>query len=134
MTHHSSSCERRALYKSGVKNSAFNSHDCRPGLDKNLRHVQVLQQMDCAAQGGISSFPSSTPGVGPRSAATLLPTNSRSQGRGLRGQLCSDPWPESSKATTQINLEDGRDFPSWMEKCLDCIYPFSFTLETANQK
>lgn len=85
MTYHSSTCERRALYNSGVKNGAFNSHDCRPGLDKNLRHVQVLQQMDCAAQGGISSFPSSTPGVGPRSAAALHPHQLQEPGKGTEG-------------------------------------------------
>lgn len=37
MTHHSSSCERRALYNSGVKNGAFNCHDLRPGLDKKFQ-------------------------------------------------------------------------------------------------
>lgn len=81
MTHHSSSCERRALYNSGVKNGAFNCHECRPGLDKNFRHVQVLQQMDCAAQGGVSGFPSSTPGWEHELLQHCSPTSSRSKGK-----------------------------------------------------
>lgn len=127
MTHHSSSCERRALYNSGVKNGAFNCHDPRPGLDKNFRHVQELEQMDGAAQGGDSGFPPSTPGAGPWAAAALQLHQLQEPGKGTEGQLLSDPRPESSRATTQKNLGARRDFPPWTEQCLDLIHPFSFT-------
>lgn len=51
-----------------------------PAWTKNSRHVQVLQQMDCAAQEKVSDFPSSTPGVG--SGHQL-----QDQGKGTEGQL-----------------------------------------------
>lgn len=128
MTHHSSSCERRALYNSGVRNGAFNCHNCRPGLDKKF------QACPSAAADGLCS-------TGKGFRLSILHTrgrirgiNSRTKGRGLRGSSCSDPWAWSSKARTQINLGAGKDLPPWMEKCLDLIHPFSFTLETGSQK
>lgn len=128
MTHHSGSCERRALYNSGVRNGAFNCHDCRPGLDKNFRHVQGLQQMDCAAQGRVSGIPSSTPGVGPWAAAALQPHQLQGQGKGaeerfwelgeifLLGWTSSPHSPSPLRQVTKTDSELGQGV--WMSTVL----------------
>lgn len=113
MTHHSSSCERKALYNSGVKNGAFNCHECRPGLDKNFRHVQVLQQMDCAAQGGVSILHCR---VGAWAAAALQPHQPQQQGKGLRGQLLPGSMAKEQQGNHPNKLGSWKRF-----SCLDGV-------------
>lgn len=78
-----------------MKNGALNSHNFSPALGKNLRHAQILQQMNSAAQGEIWGFSSSTWGMGPSSAAASLqplacaasPPPPGEEAEGARGQF-----------------------------------------------